>query len=49
MLFEKSIPEAFSGESDGAPPIVIVLPMSILGTVKALVDVRISVRLELVR
>jgi hypothetical protein len=32
--FEKSIPEALSGESVDAPPIVIVAPMSISAVLK---------------
>ena len=34
VLLEKSTPEAFNGESDEAPPIIIVLPISILGELR---------------
>jgi hypothetical protein len=34
VLFEKSIPEAFKGESVGAPPIIIVFPISMLAEIR---------------
>lgn len=34
VLFEKSIPEAFRGESVGAPPIIIVSPISMLAVIR---------------
>jgi hypothetical protein len=37
---EKSIPEAFNGESVGAPPIIIVDPISMLGGFQDVLTIR---------
>ena len=47
VLFEKSIPEAFRGESVWAPPIIIVFPISMLAVTRILPISEYEVLLEL--
>ena len=47
VVFEKSIPEAFRGESVGAPPITIVFPISMLAVIRILSISEDEVLLEL--